>query len=91
MIRRACKFVLFAGALATGGLIAASRPEKVTGSGVSATEDRAIGAVDEVTLSGMGNLVVTPGETPFSIVITPNTIQGARPISVKIQPLLLPT
>jgi hypothetical protein len=32
----------------------------------------------------------TPGETPLSIVITPKTIQGARPISVKIQPLLLP-
>ena len=69
MIRRACKFVLFAGALATGGLIAASRPEKVTGSGVPATEDRAIGAVDEVTLSGMGNLVVTPGESP-SLAVT---------------------
>ena len=34
---------------------------------------------------------VTFGETPFSIFITPNTIQGARPISVKIQPALLAT
>lgn len=28
----------------------------------------------------------TPGETPLSVVMTPKTIQGWRPISVKIQP-----
>ena len=34
---------------------------------------------------------MTPGDTPLSIRITPNTIHGARPISVKIQPAELPT
>ena len=29
---------------------------------------------------------LTLGETPFAVVMTPNTAQGCRPISVKIQP-----
>ena len=34
--------------------------------------------------------VLTPGETPFAVVIRPKTTQGWRPISVKIQPNELP-
>ena len=34
--------------------------------------------------------VLTLGETPFAVVIRPNTAQGWRPISVKIQPKELP-
>ena len=61
---RAGKYVLFAGALAVGGLIAANRSESVTGSGIPGTEDRAIGAVDEVSLAGTGNLTIVQGNMP---------------------------
>ncbi len=36
------------------------------------------------------SVVLTPGETPFAVVIRPKTTQGWRPISVKIQPAELP-
>ena len=34
--------------------------------------------------------VLTPGDTPFAVVIRPKTTHGWRPISVKIQPNELP-
>ena len=39
-------------------------------------------AISEVSTSTCS----TPGETPFAVVISPNTTHGWRPISVKIQP-----
>jgi hypothetical protein len=65
MCRRACKFVLLTGALVGGGLIAANLPETVKGSGVPGLEDRAIGPIDEVILSGTGNLTITRGDLPL--------------------------
>jgi hypothetical protein len=65
MIRFAFKFILYAGALTTGGLIAASMfREKVEGSGTPATEDRDVGSVTEVELAGVGNLVLVHGDVP---------------------------
>jgi hypothetical protein len=65
MIRRVCKLVLFASALGFGGLLAAAIfRETVVGSGNPATEDRAVGAVTEVSLSGVGNLTLKEGDVP---------------------------
>ena len=65
MFRFAFKFVMFASALALGGLLAASIfRETVTGSGKSATEEREVGPVTEVALSGIGNLTIRQGDTP---------------------------
>jgi len=65
MIRRACKFLLFASALGVGALLACTAfTETVEGSGNPATEDRSVGAVNEVVLSGVGNLTVIPGDVP---------------------------
>src|SRR5437899_1250632 len=74
MIRRACKFVLLTGALVGGGILAATWPETVNGSGVPATQDRAVGAVTEVTRSGTGNLVITPADTPVLLVTADDNI-----------------
>lgn len=73
-IWRASKYLLFAGALVGGGLIAASWPESVTGSGVPATEDRPVGAVDEISLSGIGNLTITQGEVPSLSITADNNL-----------------
>jgi hypothetical protein len=65
LIKGCVKLGLFAGALAVGGMIAvAVFQEKVEGSGTSATEDRKVGDVTEVELSGIGNLVINQGEMP---------------------------
>jgi hypothetical protein len=65
MIRRLFRYGLFASALTVGGLLACNVfPEVVTGSGVPGTEDRAVGAVNEVYLSGVGNLTIEQGDTP---------------------------
>src|SRR5215472_16206440 len=65
MIRRACKGLLFASALGIGALLACNAfTETVTGSGNSVTEERAIDSVNEVSLSGVGNLTVVPGDVP---------------------------
>jgi len=70
MFRRAIKFLLFASALALGGMLAASIfRETVTGSGKTATEDREVGPVTDVTLSGIGNLTIRQGDTP-SLTVT---------------------
>jgi hypothetical protein len=65
MIRAAFKLVLFVGALATGGFIAAAVfKETVDGSGLAATEERDVGEVTEVQLKGIGQLVVKQGSLP---------------------------
>jgi hypothetical protein len=65
MFRRAFKFLLFASALGLGGLLAASIfKETVAGSGKAATEDRQVGPVTDVTLSGIGNLTIRQGDSP---------------------------
>jgi hypothetical protein len=65
MIRRAFKLMLFASALGLGALVAtAVFRETVTGSGNAATEEREVGSVREVSLSGVGNLTVREGEVP---------------------------
>jgi hypothetical protein len=65
MFRFAFKFVMFASALTLGGLLAASIfKETVTGSGKAATEDREVGPVTDVSLSGIGNLNIRQGDTP---------------------------
>ncbi len=65
MIRRAFKLFMFASAIGLGGMIAwGTFHETVTGSGVPATEERSVGAVTEVILSGVGNLTVVQGEVP---------------------------
>jgi hypothetical protein len=62
MIRRFIKLVLFASALGGGALLAvAVNRETVDGSGVAATEDRDIGDVTAVVLSGTGDLTIVPG------------------------------
>ena len=59
MIRRAFKLTLFASALGLGALIAVAMwRETVSGSGNPATEEREVGSVREVALSGIGNLTV---------------------------------
>ncbi|MCI0701212.1 MAG: DUF2807 domain-containing protein [Planctomycetia bacterium] len=65
MICRAFKLCMYVGALAGGALIAWTvfRPT-VEGSGVPATEERAIGDVTEVVVSGVGDLTVVQGEYP---------------------------
>lgn len=63
--RRGFKLLLLLTAFATGGLIAVEvSRETVAGSGVSATEERDVGSVTEVVLSGVGDLTVVPGEVP---------------------------
>lgn len=65
MFRRALKLVLFASALAGGALLAlAVNRESVSGSGVRATEDRDVGAITAVSLSGVGDLTILSGATP---------------------------
>lgn len=65
MIRRAIKLVLYTAALGGGALlgVAVSRPA-VAGSGISATEERDIGDVTAVALSGTGDLTIVPGQVP---------------------------
>src|SRR5262245_49332218 len=65
MICRAIKLMLFASALGLGGLIAwGVFHETVQGSGKAANEDRQVGPVTEVSLAGVGNLILVQGDTP---------------------------
>src|SRR5437867_2120919 len=65
MIRRAFKLMLFVSALGIGALLAvAMLRETVSGSGNPATEERDVGSVREVSLSGIGNLTVREGDVP---------------------------
>jgi hypothetical protein len=63
MIRRAVKLVLYTAALGGGALLAAAvnRPT-VEGSGVTATEERDISDVTEVSLSGDGIVTIVRGD-----------------------------
>jgi hypothetical protein len=65
MIRRAFKLFLYTSALGIGALVAlgVSRPT-VIGSGVPATEERALGDVSEVALAGTGELTIAQGLVP---------------------------
>jgi hypothetical protein len=76
MIRRLVKLVLFASALGGGALLAvAVNRETVDGSGVSATEERDVGYVNEVVLSGVGDLTIVPGEfTSLSVTADDNVL-----------------
>lgn len=81
MICRACRFALsvprrlfrlslFAAALAGGGFLAlATFHETVDGSGVPGTEERYVGPVTEVVLTGVGDLTITQGDVP-SLTVT---------------------
>jgi hypothetical protein len=62
---RLLKLVLFASAVGLGGMVAWAvfRPT-VDGSGNAATEDRQVGDVTAVVLSGVGDLTVVQGEVP---------------------------
>src|SRR5689334_4814607 len=66
MICRVIKFGLLASALVGGGLLALATTarETVEGSGTPATEEREIGDVSEVVLSGVGDLTIVPGAVP---------------------------
>ena len=65
VVRRAFRWSLFAMALGLGGLLAYGVVgESVQGSGVAMTEERPIGAVTEVTISGIGNLELVRGDVP---------------------------
>src|SRR5579883_2845357 len=79
MIRRAIKLVLFASALSVGGLLALATTvrETVEGSGISATEERDIGNVNEVVLSGVGDLTIVPGAMPALSVTADDNILPA--------------
>ncbi len=76
MIRRAIKFVLFTSALGFGALLAvAMNRETVDGSGTPATEEREVGDVTEVSLSGVGDLTIVPGEaTSLSVTADDNVL-----------------
>lgn len=65
MIRRAIKLCCYATALGLGALVAlAVSRTTVNGSGVPATEERDVGDVTEVVLSGVGDLTIVPGAVP---------------------------
>jgi putative autotransporter adhesin-like protein len=75
MFRRAFRFLLFASALVGGGLLAASIfRETVVGSGKPATEEREVGPVTDVTLSGIGNLTIRQGDVPALSLTTDDNI-----------------
>jgi len=75
MFRRAIKLVLFASALGGGALLAvAMNRESVSGSGVRASEDRDVGAITAVSLSGVGDLTILSGATPALTVTADDNI-----------------
>jgi hypothetical protein len=75
MIRRAIKLFFYASALGVGALVAlaVNRPV-VIGSGVPATEERAVADVTEVALSGSGNLTIVQGLVPALTVTADDNI-----------------
>lgn len=75
MIRRLFRFGLLVSAPIVGGLIAwGAFRETVQGSGKAATEDREVGTVTEVVLSGIGNLTLVQGEVPVLSVTADDNI-----------------
>lgn len=75
MFRRAFKFMLYSSALGLGAVIAlATFHETVEGSGVPTTEDRPVGPVTQISLSGDGNLTIIQGNTPSLSVTTDDNL-----------------
>jgi hypothetical protein len=76
MIRRAFRLVCFASALGAGGLLALATTarERVVGSGVSATESRAIGNATEVVLSDVGDLTIEQGPPGLRVTADDNLL-----------------
>jgi hypothetical protein len=63
MFRRVFRLALLGSAFALGGMVGCGLlGQTVEGSGKAASEERAVGEVTEVTLSGVGDLLVVPGE-----------------------------
>lgn len=73
MIRRIVRLSLLASAFAIGGIIGCNLIG-TDGSGTSATEEREVGEIAEVTLAGIGDLVVVPGETTRLVVTADDNI-----------------
>lgn len=70
MFRRLFRYSLFASAFTLGGLLAWEAVRvTVDGSGVPATQERVVGPVKEVVLSGVGNVTITQGDVP-SLTVT---------------------
>lgn len=64
-VRKVFRLGMYASALVVGGVVGANlMTERVTGSGVSATEKRPVGNVTRVELEGVGELIVTPSDRP---------------------------
>ncbi|MBX9625883.1 MAG: DUF2807 domain-containing protein [Gemmataceae bacterium] len=64
-IRKTFRLGMYTSALVVGGVIGANLvQERVTGSGVAATEKRVVGDVTQVELEGVGELVVTRSDRP---------------------------
>lgn len=85
MICRAIKFLFLASALAGGGLLALATVgrETIDGSGTPATEEREVGDVSEVTLSGVGELTVVPGSvTALSVTADDNVLSSLETESI---------
>lgn len=68
MFRRIFRLGLFASALAIGAAVGCSVVDGVQGSGKEASEEREVGEVTEVTLSGEGELKIVPSDEPALVV-----------------------
>jgi hypothetical protein len=73
MLRRVFRLSLLASALALGAIVGCNLIG-VDGSGTAATETREVGDVTEVTLAGVGDLVVVPGEKTKLVVTADDNI-----------------
>jgi len=75
MFRRVFRLALLASAFAVGGVVGCGLiGQPVEGSGKAATETREVGEVTDVTLSGIGDLVVVPGEKTKLVVTADDNI-----------------
>jgi hypothetical protein len=75
MFRRVFRLALLTSAFVVGGVVGCGLlGQRVEGSGNAATEPREVGEVTEVTLSGIGDLVVVPGEKTRLVVTADDNI-----------------
>jgi hypothetical protein len=75
MFRRVFRLALLASAFVVGGVIGCNLiGEHVEGSGKAKTEERPVGDVTDVTLSGIGDLVVVQGEKTKLVVTADDNI-----------------
>ena len=65
-MKRAMTWLLLA--VVVSAVVGGCSGQVVEGSGVPASEERPVGDISEVNLSGTGNLVVTPSDTPGLII-----------------------